>query len=100
MALIVVLIIIQQVNAIYIQDLKINNFSTAILIINLLSLAGFPPLLGFVGKFIILKGVIGQAFLICLIAMIISVFSFFIYFNVIGLIQIDKTHYITSLSDA
>ena len=90
-SLVILLLITEKVNAYYLHSFKVNTFLMIILVIHLLSLAGFPPFLGFIAKWVILKGMIGKGFFICLIAMISSVFSFFIYFNWISLLTPSPT---------
>ncbi len=99
-SLTVILLIVNQIKAIYLHDLKVNVFIMILLIVHLLSLAGFPPFLGFLGKFLILQNTLTHSFLICFIAIIASVFSFFIYFNVISSIVISDSIFIKNTADA
>ncbi|MBC7075307.1 MAG: NADH-quinone oxidoreductase subunit N [Syntrophomonadaceae bacterium] len=63
----------------------------AIMTICLLSLAGIPPLAGFVGKFYLFAGAIQQGYLwLALIGLIMSMVSVYYYLNVSRVMYIEK----------
>jgi len=93
-------VILSNSNAIYIHDLKFNLYIMIIMVINLLSLAGFPPLIGFIAKYLVIMTVINTNMLLGIVIISISVVSFFIYFTLIRNIVLDESSSISNTSDA
>jgi len=79
---------IKLINQNNIITLNSNNqkMNKLILALNLLSIAGIPPLIGFIPKWIILKEIIqiNNRTLIIIIMLLISAINFFIYIRIIN----------------
>ena len=99
-SLIIFLIIIEDIDAILITDINLNWYTYGILIVNILSLAGFPPFIGFLGKLSVIESIVDIEFWVGFIAMIVSIFSFFIYFNLLRNIKIDSNLSLNSWSNS
>jgi NADH-quinone oxidoreductase subunit N len=79
----------------YLTDLSniftINNLIAAIIIINIFSLAGIPPLAGFFSKlFIFFSAIKNNYFSLVFFGIIISVISSFYYLKIIKIIYFEK----------
>lgn len=77
---------------------KRSPFMAAIMTVCLLSLAGIPPLAGFVGKFYLFAGVIQAGYLwLAFIGLIMSMISVYYYLNVAKAMYIGETDNITPI---
>lgn len=79
----------------YLTDLSglynINNLISIILVLNVFSLAGIPPLAGFFSKlFIFFSGIKNGYFSLIFFAVIISIISSFYYLKIIKIVYFEK----------
>ncbi|NLJ72646.1 MAG: NADH-quinone oxidoreductase subunit N [Syntrophomonadaceae bacterium] len=77
---------------------KRSPFMAAIMTVCLLSLAGIPPLAGFVGKFYLFAGVIQAGYLwLAFIGLIMSMISVYYYLNVAKAMYIGESQDVTPI---
>ena len=75
---------------------KLNRLHFLILIFRVLSLAGFPPFLGFIGKFVIIKYILFFYPAILRIIVVARFFIGYLYLRIIFLFFIRKKNMITN----